>query len=273
MSLKASIIGGLLLVIPFNPAALFKDSCLSTNFFGNYRDGQSMYSVIAIPNADTSPECTTLRESQPMMAHYTAIPSEGRQLVWLEEKAVDEKLKLRVLPEDNLNVLMSGLLALEQSQQEVMSISKDRGGYSALEVHYRSATAALVSVTAESARNIDTLLPPFWKSTILPTTPVFYRPVPPSATKRVSEILAALEFSPIVSSVVNNISLPQIKKDIRFLTGEDKNSGIVSRHSFSEGALTAANWLKANIEETGAKCRLSPFLRGFAPNVIWFVQR
>ncbi|TEB35761.1 Zn-dependent exopeptidase [Coprinellus micaceus] len=34
------------------------------------------------------------------------------------------------------------------------------------------------------------------------------------------------------------------------------------------GALTAASWIKKRIEETGAKCRLEPFLTGFAPNVI-----
>ena len=274
MSLKASIIRGLLLVIPFNPAILLKDSCLSTNFFGNYRDGQSTYSVLTIPNPDAVPECMAFWESQLMSGHYASTPIEGRQLVWLEEKAVDEKLKRHALHEDTLDVLLSGFeapLAVEHSQQEAVAISQGRGDYSAFEVHYRSATAALVSVTAEHARIIDTLLPPFWKSTILPVTPVSYIPVPPSALKRVNEILSTLEFDSVVASLVNALSIPQIKKDIRFLTGEDKSSGILSRHSFSNGALTAANWLKATIEETGAKCHFSSFLIGFAPNVIWFV--
>lgn len=276
MSVKASIIGGLLLVIPFNPAVLLKDSCLSTNFFGNYRDGQSTYSILTIPNPDTLPECIAFWESRLMSAHYASTPVEGRQLVWLEEKAVDEKLKLHDSHEDDLDLLLSRFqapLALEQSQQEVVAISQGHVDYSAFEVHYRSATAALVSVTAEHARIIDTFLPPFWKSTILPATPVSYQPVPLSASKRVNEILSILKFDPVIASVVNNISIPQIKKDIRFLTGEDKASGILSRHSFSTGALKAANWLKAGIEETGAKCRLSPFLYGFAPNVIWFVGK
>jgi hypothetical protein len=269
MSLKASIIGGLLLVIPFNPAILLKDSCLSTNFFGNYIDGQSMYSILAIPNPDTLQECMALWEPRLTTGHYATAPSEGRQLVWLEEKAIDEGLKLQA-SHDNLDILLSGLQASlvpsEQPQQEVIGISKGHGGYSAFEVHYRGTTAALVSTSKEHARIIDTLLPSFWKSTVLPETPVSYQPVPSSALERVGKILSTMKFDPTISSVVSNISVPQIRKDIRYLTGED--SDIVSRHSFSNGALTAANWLKTRIGETGAECRLSPFLEGYAPNVI-----
>lgn len=278
MSLKTSIIGGLLLVIPFNQEILLKDSCLSSNFLGNYRDGQSTYSILTIPDPDSHsmPECMAFWESRLTSAHYASTPIEGRQLVWLEEKAVDERLKLHNSHEDALDVLLSRFqtpLALERSQQEVIPIFQGQGDYSAFELHYRSATAALVSVTAKHARIIDTLLPPFWKSTLLPDTPVSYQPVPPSALKRVSKILSTLKFDPVVQSVVNNISIPQLKKDIRFLTGEDKTSGLLTRHSFSSDAFKAADWLKARMEETGAECRLSPFLYGFAPNVIWFVRK
>ena len=277
MGLKAFITGGLLLVLPFNPEILLKDSCLSTNFFGNYGDGQSTYSILAIPDLDALPqECLTFWESRLTSAHYTTTPREGHELVWLEEKAADEKLKLRTSHKDSLDVLLSRLraplISLEQSQQEIIASSESHGDYSVF-VHYRSATAALVSVSPEHARIIDTLLTPFWKSTILPATPVPYQPVPLPALERVNEILSSLKFDPTAASVVNDISIPQIKKDIRFLTGEDKQSGIISRHSFSDGALIAANWLKARIEDTGAKCRLSPFLVGYAPNVIWSVQK
>lgn len=57
--------------------------------------------------------------------------------------------------------------------------------------------------------------------------------------------------------------------DIRFLTGEDGASGIVSRHSFAKGSRVAAKWIQARIENTGATCELRDFLTGFAPNVIW----
>ncbi|KAG1756937.1 putative aminopeptidase [Suillus occidentalis] len=58
---------------------------------------------------------------------------------------------------------------------------------------------------------------------------------------------ANIRFDPVVSSLVNSISLNQMRDDIRWLTGEDGKSGIISRHSFAEGS------------------RL--FISGFAPNV------
>jgi len=62
--------------------------------------------------------------------------------------------------------------------------------------------------------------------------------------------------------------VPQMRNDIRFLTGEDLSSPILSRHSFSEGARIAANWLRDRVENTGARCELRQFLPGFSPNVI-----
>jgi hypothetical protein len=95
--------------------------------------------------------------------------------------------------------------------------------------------------------------------------------VPDHAKERVRDILNSLRFNPEVAKIVFNISIPQARNDIRFLTGEDLNSGIQSRHSFSRGSRIAAEWLKVRFEETGAECELQPFLLGFAPNVIWYV--
>jgi len=95
-------------------------------------------------------------------------------------------------------------------------------------------------------------------------------PVPEQAIVRVRNILSSLQFNPDVARIVSNISNPQMENDIRFLTGEDGKSGIVSRHSFSSGAGIAAEWLKTRFQETGAHCELRSFLSGFAPNVIWY---
>jgi len=95
--------------------------------------------------------------------------------------------------------------------------------------------------------------------------------VPDHAKARVRDILNSLRFNPEVAKIVSNISIPQARNDVRFLTGEDLKSGIQSRHSFSQGSRIAAEWLKVRFEETGAECELRPFLLGFAPNVIWYV--
>ncbi|KAF8165593.1 hypothetical protein B0H34DRAFT_793964 [Crassisporium funariophilum] len=268
MSVKTVLPLGLLLITPFNPSIFTEDSCLSTNFFGNYGDGQSTYSVVRLPETP----CEATWETYLATAHYTSSPHPGHQLVWLEKKAVEAKLETSAGQLHNLDQFLDSLqgttmLGLtEQSRQEVLSSSGEI--YPQYGLHYRSAGAALVSVSPRVAKVIDTLLPPFWKSNLLPTSPVVHHPILASAIDPVNRVLSSLKFDPVIASVVNNISLPQMKNDIRFLTGEDGKSGIVSRHSFSIGALTAANWLKDRIEDTGANCRLMPFLVGFAPNVI-----
>jgi len=264
MSMKAALSLGLLLVTPFNPGLPSGHSCVSNHFWGNYQDGGQTYSVLTVE----VPACLDFWDSSLDAAHYAPTTQSGRRLVWLEKAAIDDKLQFDALPDQY--VLEDFLQSLDTpiyDQQEVISSSESQRS-SPYDVHYRSGTAALISVDADKAMTIDTSLPPLWKSTLLPTSPDDFVPVPASAIEPIKRLLENLKFDPVVASVVNNISIPQIKHDIRFLTGEDEKSGIISRHSFSEGALTAAHWLKERVEDTGATCRLAPFLVGFAPNVI-----
>ncbi|EGO02857.1 hypothetical protein SERLA73DRAFT_47728 [Serpula lacrymans var. lacrymans S7.3] len=136
------------------------------------------------------------------------------------------------------------------------------------ELLHSTPTSALFSTSREFALKVDRILPPFWKSALLPASPVSFIPIPAPAADHVKSLLKSLKFDPVISSIVNSISFPQMKNDIRFLTGEDGISGIVSRHSFSAGSRVAANWLLQRFEDTGAKCELRPFLDGFAPNVV-----
>ena len=94
-------------------------------------------------------------------------------------------------------------------------------------------------------------------------------PVPPASLDRVRDILKRVKWDSVVAAVINNISTAQLGKDVRFLSGQEPAYEIISRNSFSQGALDAADWLKARFEETGATCDLSRFLPGFAPNIIW----
>ncbi|TRM68225.1 hypothetical protein BD626DRAFT_545402 [Schizophyllum amplum] len=126
----------------------------------------------------------------------------------------------------------------------------------------------LVSVADDAAMMIDTILPRYWKSSIIPKTPVPFIPVPAESLEHVKEVLANLKFDPVIAATVNSLSLPQMMNDIRFLTGEDGKSGIVSRHSFTEGSRTAAEWLRERVDATGAICEFKTFLVGFADNVV-----
>jgi len=268
MSSKALWSLALLLVTPFDPALLSSESCLSNYFYGNIKDGQSILSLFRPDGA-----CFDSWTSHTVVPSASIVQAgqEIHQLVWLEELAVEETLKSRVpSAERDLNAVLTKLQN-DGGQAQVVMDAHALHSSSSYEILYPTPSAVLISVDHDSARVIDTLLPPFWKSTLLPTSPIPFYPAPQPTPRRVEEILANLQFDSTIASIVGSISVPQMRSDIRFLTGEDGNSGIISRHSFSSGALTAASWLKFQIEETGATCTLKPFQAGFAPNVIWCV--
>ncbi|KAF6762203.1 hypothetical protein DFP72DRAFT_987537 [Ephemerocybe angulata] len=250
MTMQAAATLGLLLITPLNPSLFLQNPCLSQNFLGHYKNGDGTSSIFSL----NTPECSVL------------CPRQGKRLVWLEQESVEESL----LEQDHeameaafINVLSGTDGAVNGASQQILA-----NGDPNSRVLFGSSNAVLLALSPEEALSIDTRLPRFWKSTLVPETPSEYRVVSEDNVKRVRHALSTLKFNPEVAALVNNISIPQIHNDIRFLTGEDGKSGIVSRHSFSAGALAAAKWIKGRIEETGATCRFMPFLNGFAPNVI-----
>lgn len=242
--------------------------CLTDNYFGTY-GGQSVFHITLPCLEDNSFQGFEAATLVPYVANR------DRQLVWLQESAIDTALVtpeyqaevkrfLRWLEDDGY--AMSGasgyqqtLSATHESQIELQFINVQPGG----------AFHGLVAIEPSMAPTIEALLPRYWNPYTLPEQPMSYLPVPKPAIEHVRGLLETVRFDPVVSSTVNSISLAQMRDDIRWLTGEDGESGIVSRHSFSEGSRVAANWLKERFEETGATCELKPFLMGFAPNVVW----
>ncbi|KAJ7682721.1 Zn-dependent exopeptidase [Mycena polygramma] len=255
------MISTLLLVTPFAPS-LF-DSCLSNSYYGNFMDGPVVNSVFRPDVA-----CVDSWSSQALAASASIaeVSQDFQQLVWVEQEAVKPSLLAAT------RSFRNEFDAFLQRITTPIRVGRDQEVLAAPEAEYdilyRTSTAALLSVSESTARTIDTLLPRFWKSTLVPAAPVNFLPVPDEALKTVKHVLAGLKFNPEVAAIVESISVPQMINDIRFLTGEDGVSGIVSRHSFAEGSRTAANWLKARLEDTGATCELQPFLVGFAPNVV-----
>jgi hypothetical protein len=254
------------LVIPFHPSLFAEQSCLTNSFYGSF-NGQSVFNM--------NPPCFEAGLPS-FLDSGTIIPAfrPVQQLVWVQEQAVDEALWNRenTTSERALDRLFSRLEApLTNSraygEQQIFIASETNKSY---EILYRTSSSALLSLNSHAARAIDTLLPPFYKSTLLPTSPISYVPVPEGKVRVVKDILSSLRFDPVVASIVNAISIPQMKRDIRYLTGEDEESPIVSRHSFAAGSGAAAAWLKERFEATGAICELKEFLVGFAPNVIWY---
>ncbi|KAJ7490258.1 hypothetical protein B0H11DRAFT_2009769 [Mycena galericulata] len=263
-NLLSSLAGTWLLITPFTPS-LFDHSCLSDSYYGNYNDGETTNSVF-LPDAACLDSWTA--QGLASSAHIVQAEQHFQQLVWVEQEAVEPSLMAATSSFRNeFDGFLQRLSTPKRvaRDQEVLSTPEKEMGY---ELLYRTPTAALLSVRHRTARTIDTILPRFWKSVLVPSTPVNFLPVPDEALKHVKHVLATLRFDPDVAAIVDSISVPQMINDIRFLTGEDGVSGIMSRHSFAEGSRTAASWLKDRFEDTGATCELQPFLEGFAPNVV-----
>ncbi|RXW24712.1 hypothetical protein EST38_g1194 [Candolleomyces aberdarensis] len=255
---------GLLLLAPLNSTLFLEAPCLSQNFLGHYRNGETTSSLFRLE----TPDCVQVASNSYLSQEPNALlaaPSSEKRLVWIEHESVDPSLLRSTHQGPLLDDVLDALSARNRDEtQQTLSTTESP----ASPILYRTDTSVLVALPSEEVFTIDTRLPRFWKSTIVPESPSAYRVVSDDSVERVRRVLSELKFSPAVASVVNNISIPHIQNDIRFLTGEDGQSGIVSRHSFSPGARTAANWIKNRIEETGAKCRLENFRLGFAPNVI-----
>lgn len=241
-------------------------SCLTDNYFGTYGG----HSVFQIPLPCLEDNSFQGFEAATLVPY---VVDSDRQLVWLQEAVIDSTLVtpeyeaevqrfLRWLEEDGY--AMGGASGY---QQILSATAEPRVELQFIKVQPGVGYHGLVAVEPSLLPTIEALLPRYWKPYTLPEQPMSYLPVPKPAIEHVRGLLETVRFDPVVSSVVNSISLSQMRADIMWLTGEDGKSGIISRHSFAEGSRVAANWLKERFEETGATCELKPFLMGFAPNV------
>jgi hypothetical protein len=252
----------LLVVYPHNHPHITSNECLAQTYIGSY----------GYQDVFTAPEsCVN------SFASTVDVPSihlhRDSQLVWVEQAALEKHL----LTEYPFSVpsLQRYLATLHDANSSAYDSHADAqqvlsGHIDTRPLHHTS-NSALLALSPAHITQLSLVIPPTWRIYVLPSTPSPYLPVPEPAIARLRDILSTLRFNPEVAKIVSNISLPQVRNDIRFLTGEDGKSGIKSRHSFSSGALIAAEWLKVRLEETGGKCELRPFIPGFAPNVIWYV--
>ncbi|KAI0668912.1 Zn-dependent exopeptidase [Trametes maxima] len=255
---NAAASASLLLAVPHSPRNV--DTCLSSYFYGTH--GQQ---DIFIPSEDCLVEASTSGFSAEV-GSLVQLNNDIQQLVWLQHEAVEPSIKPAAFM-DEIEAFLSHIStttapAPADGEQTILVSRKSP------QILHRDGTSALISVDSETALALDLNLPRFWKASPLPQAPVPFIPVPSDAVDRVKDILDTLKFDPVVASLVNNISVPQLREDVRYLTGESSRSEIVSRHSFSKGALIAADWLRETFENLGASCVLKPFLSGFAPNVV-----
>jgi len=261
------LFGFLFFTTSSKPAEFTNEGCLSDNYYGTYGDAS-----LFLLSPDS--ECfASLRATAPpglIESGVLPVTEANHQLMYIRKMPVqgdtDSATQLTQTLE-RLNTYTTDPVSGTPDSQTTFSLGH-QGKYSFL--HY-TGVDAIISVPPHLVPHIDKALPRSFKAYAIPAKPLEIIPVPKEAVARVKGWLDHLKFNEEIASIVSDISAPQMRNDIRYLTGEDSSSPIISRHSFSEGARIAANWLRDRIESTGARCELRQFLAGFAPNVIWYV--
>ncbi|KAL4071558.1 hypothetical protein V8B97DRAFT_1870918 [Scleroderma yunnanense] len=232
-------------------------ACLADSFYGIFGQ-QSLFKLTDVTCLDFLPSTSNEGLLVPLPFHQ-------QQLVWIQESSIDDSLRTPKYESEVAQFLGQFHANEPLSSSDAQTVLFDHG---ASLVHRGDHSAILAVVDEHAVDALTMYLPRFWKAAPIPASPVSFLPVPGTAVQHVRDLLASLHFDPLIAGIVNGISVEQLRKDIRFLTNEDGESGIVSRHSFHEGSRVAARWIKQQFEETGASCRLMSFLDGFAPNVI-----
>jgi hypothetical protein len=243
--------------------------CLSTSYFGTY--GQELTHVFV-----SEPECfdtvePSLQLSGPIVVNEATRDEEYKLLFWLEEAVLDDSIR-RVGAKTATEEISEFIRRVNMSPESGHINGQARISDDVSEVAsvlYSTRTGALVSLSPSLLPQLDMMLPAHIQPTLLPTSPLpLHSTETKPSTKYLRSILDRLKFNPDIAALTSTLSLTRMQHNIRWLTGEDSDSPIISRHSFHPGALLAANWIQEHMEEAGAKCKQKPFLEGFAPNVV-----
>lgn len=249
------------------PAEFASESCLSNNYYGTYGD-TSLY--LLSPDSECFDSLPATAPPGYIESGVLSVTEAGHQLMYIHKMPVQDDTD----SVDRLTVALDSLNDYTPDSGSGASDSQATFGLGSQDKYsflHSTGADAIISVPPHLVPHIDKALPRSFKAYAIPTEPLSITPVPEEAVDRVKGWLKDLKFNEEIASIASDISVAQMRNDIRYLTGEDFGSPILSRHSFSEGARIAANWLRDRIQNTGAHCEFREFLIGFAPNVIWYV--
>ena len=243
-------------IITADNAAIAQAQSESWDYFGAYHSRRPHYIYRQHGDAADGP---SLRGVEQVTEQSR---TEDTVYIWVEASPIDPRLE-REEPRflESLTALINSPLHVHDYPNGQTPMGNSRPS---IDLIWSSHDAAILSIPKLILPRLDMHLPRFFEPVLIPEEPL---PLPLENRKdtRIQEILANLRFDADVAAILSGLSLSQMVDDVRWLTGEA--SDIISRHSFSDGSMVAANWLKRQFESTGAVCELQPFLSGFAPNV------
>lgn len=242
-------------------------SCLAEHYYGLF-GGRALF--------QPSEVCFEQATGHIASGHIAEVTKRANgRLVWIEEEVVEESVRGSDPSFTNeLDTYINGLktTALVSGIAGGQVRMGQNAGLAVADLEdsvlIRQEKMALLHLPISASEDLLLAPPRLWKVSVVDEAPQAFVPVPSQSVDRVRKIVHDLSFDPVVGTLVGSLSVPRMRKDIAYLTGEDESSNITSRHSFATGSRDAAAWLKGQFEALGATCALKPFLFGFSPNVI-----
>jgi hypothetical protein len=235
------------------------DLCLQTSYYGAYGGSTAQRDYIYLPSADclSGPHAFDALEAGSLTYLDKADLGDGR-IVWVGQAGVKPDLL-----EDDTNMLTAWSIIESRAGSPMTAVlkrqTKPQSHFTAstpktLRMLHASAHSLLLSVPEEYVPILDTLLPRQLVPVALPVQPYAattgenaWEPVPKRLAKNLANITESLKFDSKLDKVLNEgLEVDQLRRDIRWLTGEGP-SGIESRHSFTEGAIKAAHYIKGQL--------------------------
>lgn len=247
------------ILITSQPPVLGLDTCLQSTYYGAYGGSSAQREYIYLPTSDClgNEHALNALDVGSLTFLDEADLGDGGRIVWVGQAGVSPEI-LSVEGGSMMDwwttiqtrALSPASTTLIKRQNDPSQSHYTASSPKTLKMLHASAHSLLLSVPEEYVPILDTLLPRHLVPVALPQQAYSssgenaWEPVPEHLAKHLANITANLTFDSALDKILNEgLQVDQLRRDIRWLTGEGP-SGIESRHSFTEGAIKAAHYIK-----------------------------
>jgi len=143
-----------------------------------------------------------------------------------------------------------------ESSRTTLLFSKPH--FALFSTHVHSTAGFVSSISIDFPRTTEIIT--------LPSKPM--RRISKGVNKHLAKVASSLTYRQNVADLIGQVSQNYLQDYVRFLTGEDAASPLLSRNSFSEGGVVAGVWAAAVFERDGFKIQRTVFNDLYCPNVI-----
>lgn len=251
--------------------------CLVDSYYGSYGGKQDEHIYL--------PTSACLREGNGLSAvdsgSIVPLSENGGRLVWIGQAGVEGVM-------DNV---AASWIDIETMALQLTSSATPQGGLEGytgqavlghgkpLSLVHSSSRSIILYVPDNVLPLIDTLLPSHLVPVVLPLSPLpllspsgtdeeigasEWKSVPAKYAKHLANLTSTLKFEPKLDKILEGISMNEVRRNIRWLTGEAP-SGITSRHSFTPGAIKAGHWIKGAYRSSPWPALLRSCLQPISP--------